>query len=124
VRLYDLSFAEASLVRIEGRLSVVASEIAGVFDLELPVGLVGRFPGGKPQGFSYPAAGWSRAQIRVRGPVDRWSEDLTGRLLGQIPDDITVEAGPSLEIAPVDLERVRQERFARAESLFNELIQE
>jgi hypothetical protein len=124
VRLYDLSFVEPGLVRMAGRLSVVASEIAGVFDLELPVGLVGRFPGGKPQGFSYPAGGWSRAQLRVRGPVDGWSEDLTGRLIGQIREDIAVGPGPSLETGSVDLEGVKQERLAKAESLFNELIRE
>jgi len=124
VRLYDLNFEEPGLVRIAGRLSIVASEIAGVFDLELPVELVGRFPGGKPQGFSYPAAGWSRAQMRVRGPVERWSEDLTGRLIGQIPQEIPVGPGPVLESPPADLERIRQERIAVAESLSNQLIRE
>lgn len=124
VRLDNLTFEEPGLVRIAGRLSIVASEIAGVFDLELPVDLVGRFPGGKPGGFSYPAAGWSRAQLRVRGPVDRWSEDLTERLIGQVSREIPVGPGPVLEGTPVDSARIRQERITVAEGLFNEMIRD
>jgi len=129
VRLYDLAFGEPDLVRMEGRLSVVASEIAGVFDLELPVALVGRFPGGKPDGFSYPAAGWSRAQLRVRGPVTGWTEDLTRRLLEQIPAEISVGAGPSLagphpETPPTGspVSPVTNERAIKVEELFNQLV--
>jgi len=112
---------------MEGRLSVVASELAGVFDLKLPVALVGRFPGGKPAAFSYPAAGWSRAQLRVRGPVNDWHEDLTRRLLDQIPAEISVGSGPRLEPASdrgaaVPLETASKERAAKVEELFNQLV--
>jgi hypothetical protein len=126
VRLYDLQFGEPGLVRLDGRLSVVASAIAGVFDLALPVALVGRFPAGKPQGFSYPAGGWSRAQLRVQGPANAWNEDLTRRLLAQIPPGIPVGPAPEIDSArPIvgePLEVVKRERAVKAEELFDEFI--
>jgi hypothetical protein len=126
VRLYDLQFGEPGLVHLDGRLSVVASAIAGVFDLALPVALVGRFPAGKPQGFSYPAGGWSRAQLRVQGPANAWNEDLTRRLLAQIPPGIPVGPAPEIEsarpILGVALEGVKRERAAKAEELFEQFI--
>jgi hypothetical protein len=126
VRLYDLQFGEPGLVQLEGRLSVVASAIAGVFDLELPVALVGKFPSGKPQGFSYPASGWSRAQLRIQGPSSAWTEDLTRRLLAQVPPGIPV--GPAARIQSAmpptgtQLAAIIQERNAKLEALFEEFV--
>lgn len=91
VQLSRLSLRESELFRLEGRLSVVDQNILGAFDLALPVALVGRMPGGKPQGFSYPASGWSWAKLRLEGKSDQWQEvDLSRRLMAQISPDIPV----------------------------------
>lgn len=101
IRLTRLASCEKGLFRVEGWLSIVAEEVLGVFDLALPAPMVGKIPGGKPKGFSYPAAGWSWARLRVEGKSDRWQEDLSQRLMAQISRDIPVKAGPPLQIMPV-----------------------
>jgi len=121
IRLFDLVYEEPGLARVEGRLSVVESEIAGVFEVLLPAYMVGRIPGGKPKGFSYPASGWSRAVVTVQGPAAGWSEDLTSRLLDQLPEAIGVEAGPELPITAWDAE-AEARRAERVGALFEELI--
>ncbi len=90
VRLNQIVFEEADIVRMQGRVSIVGSELAGVVDLALPAPVVGRFPGGKPSGFSYPASGWSWAQIRLTGSLDDWKEDLTERLIKEIDPNVAV----------------------------------
>jgi hypothetical protein len=126
VRLYDLQFAEPELVQLEGRLSVVASAIAGVFDLKLPISLVGKFPDGKPKAFSYPASGWSRAQLRIQGPSSAWNEDLTRRLLAQVPPGIPVGPAARIEsaIPPAgdQLANILQGRQKTLELLFEDFI--
>lgn len=121
VRLTQLTCAEEGLFQLKGWLSIVAEEVLGVFDLALPVPMVGRIPGGKPKGFSYPASGWSWARLRVEGKGSQWQEDLSQRLMAQISRDIPVKAG--LPVRPVPGMTINPEgekspgREARAESV-------
>jgi hypothetical protein len=121
IRLFDLVYEEPGLTRVEGRLSVVGADVAGVFHVQLPAYMVGRIPGGKPKGFSYPASGWSRALVTVQGPVTAWSEDLTRRLLDQLPEGIGVGPGPEMPVPGWTPEEAKA-RADRAEALFGELI--
>lgn len=131
VRLTRLACMEEGLFRMEGWLSIVSSEMLGVFDLALPAPLVGKMPGGKPKGFSFPASGWSWARLRVEGKSDHCEEDLSQRLMAQISRDIAVKAGPSLLVAgaPVSEEQRRdgqvaanRQREQQMEKLFYSLI--
>ena len=102
VRLNQIVFEESELMRMQGNVSIVGTELVGVVNLALPAPLVGRFPGGKPAGFSYPAAGWSWSQIRLTGTLDDWQEDLTQRLLGQIGPNVAVV---STNTTPADTDK-------------------
>tara|TARA_R110002096_G_scaffold16106_30_gene55208 strand:+ start:9154 stop:10611 length:1458 start_codon:yes stop_codon:yes gene_type:complete len=112
VRLNQIVFEETELVRMQGRVSIVGSELAGVVDLALPAPVVGRFPGGKPGGFSYPAAGWSWAQIRLTGTLDDWREDLTQRLLEEIDPNVAVET----TLTPVNADAAKWDATELSES--------
>lgn len=125
VRLNQIVFEESDLVRMQGRVSIVGSELAGVVDLALPAPVVGRFPGGKPGGFSYPAAGWSWAQIRLTGTLDDWREDLTQRLLAEIDPNVAVESALTpvhADAAKWDAAELTDSHALRLEEVFQKLL--
>jgi len=95
----QLKFEEEGLLRLNGQLQAMETGLQGSMELALPAVLAGRFPGGKPDGFSYPAGGWSRAMITVSGRASQWNEDLTERLLAQVSTD--------LPITPISLDKIK-----------------
>ncbi len=127
VRLNQIVFEESELVRMQGRVSVVGSELVGVVEVALPAPVVGRFPGGKPSVFSYPAAGWSRAQVQLTGTLEDWREDLTQRLLNEIDPNVAVTANstpvsPSTEKPPATIE-LSESHAEALETLFHRLLE-
>jgi len=117
LRLTRLRFVEKDLVKLEGWLSIIEEHVVGVFDLALPAQLVGKIPGGKPKGFSYPASGWSRARLSVEGETHRWKEDLSGRLIAQLSRNVPVKSGPRPEVAKRETEPAIDEAEKRRMAL-------
>ncbi len=123
VRLEELQFREEELVRLDGWMSVAGPELAGVFELSLPANLVSQIPGGKPRGFSYPASGWSTAQLQVEGRIGSWREDLTRRLVDQVSSEIGVAPAPVIEGGSF-VDRDRRPSPKELNRMFEELFQE
>lgn len=99
--LKQLKFEEPGLLRLNGNLEAMETGLRGNLELALPAVIAGRFPGGKPSGFSYPAGGWSRAMVTVTGRPHQWNEDLTERLLAQVSTDLAISPLVLSEAHPI-----------------------
>lgn len=97
LKIDRISFEAANLARITGSAKLAGSQLTGEIQLEFPSEIIGRIPGGKPVGFSYPASGWSQAQIQLHGSLADFDEDLSKRLLAQVAPEVTVLATPKVK---------------------------
>ncbi len=126
--LKRLQFEEPNLIRLHGELQAMETGLRGSLELALPAVLAGKFPGGKPEGFSYPAGGWSRAMVTVTGRANQWNEDLTERLLAQVSTDLGISPVTTQDPLPTNshsppFERVMTNEEAEGyDELFNRML--
>lgn len=128
LKLSRIKLETRDIARITGGVEIRGADFSGALDLEFPAEIIGRIPGGKPAGFSYPASGWSVATIQLGGNLGALTEDLSPRLLEQVAPDVTVSAAPLIDSGAglgAGLSQADQEaRLKRVEELFYQLIED
>lgn len=81
------------LIRVEGNFTIAASQIDGAFDVGVTAASLHWLPGAQARVFTTARNGYYWAPMRLTGPVDHPTEDLTPRLIqaagGQIIDTAT-----------------------------------
>jgi len=132
LKLDQIAYSLPGLTSLSGQLAFEGSTVSGVLNLAMPPVLVGKFPGGKPADFSFPAAGMSRARVSIGGPEEAWTEDLTERLLAQVSSDMslaTIEfdgAKPGVRATSgarlLSAQPLSKDRAVQLETLFDKLL--
>lgn len=81
LKVYDLVTESEGLIRIEGAFNVASGQIDGLFQVGVSPTTLQWLPGSQDRVFTVARNGYVWTPVRLTGPVDSPSEDLTPRLV-------------------------------------------
>jgi hypothetical protein len=79
-------------LRVEGSFTIVQRQIDGTFQVGVPPGSLAWLPGSQEKVFTTARDGYVWTPMRLTGPVDAPTEDLTGRLITAAGDTVIEKA--------------------------------
>lgn len=101
-RVRDLVVESQGLIRVEGAYNIVSGQIDGVFQVGVSPTTLQWLPGSQERVFTVARDGYVWTPMRLTGPVDAPSEDLTPRLVaaasGAVIDKVESTARDAIQI--------------------------